>query len=897
MSRRVTIVPHTHWDREWYRPFQSFRADLVGLLDELLPRLEADPDAGHFMLDGQMAVVDDYLEIRPEAEPALRELAGAGRLGMGPWYILMDEFLVSGETIVRNLERGLARADEFGGTMRVGYLPDMFGHIAQMPQILAQFGFDDAVVWRGVPTAVGASPFRWQAPDGSSVRAEYLPRGYGNGARLPEEAKDLVERIREFDRAQHRFVGDGPILWMNGTDHQMPAAHLARIVAEANALQDDYELRVGSLPEHLALTGGPALTDRPPPAGGDVLPTWVGELRSGARANLLMGVASNRTDVRQAVARAERALEQLAEPAAAIARAAGFEWPTRFLDLAWRNVVLNSAHDSVCACSVDEVCDAVLVRYAEATQVAEAITARAVEAIAAGVAEAGTVVTNTAGRPRGGLVELDLPGSGGGDGLQVLSERPEVELIHRVPRPDAPTVVERELHIHLGIQGVQLDVGDDGTVDVTIHSDPADRRQPVFGWVVDELRSLAAEDRTGDVRVWLRRPPTRRVLARVPGVPALGWSTWQPAPLDVEPVIATDSGRGLANGLVTLEVDPDDGTFSVDGHAGLGRLVDDGDEGDTYNYSPPAHQQVVDRPDVVRIEIVESGPLRGRIDVHQQFRWPVEIVDGSRVGSESVEVTTTLELRAGESLVRVTTALDNRCRDHRLRVHLPLPEPASGSVAECAFGTVERGLVAEGGETETPLPTFPSRRFVRAGGLTVVHEGLPEYELIDLDADGSTASTLALTLLRCTGWLSRGPMTYRPQPAGPVVEAPDAQMPGPQMLHWGVHVERPDGGSPNPYALVDDAFLPLLTARADGGGDLPDSGSLVDLRGAEVSAVLADRDGVRIRVHNPSDSSTTVTLDGRSGAVHDLAGAEIAAFDGSFELAPWRIATFALDPG
>ena len=196
MTREVHIVPHTHWDREWYAPFQSFRLRLVDLLDDLLPSLDADPSFVHFLLDGQMAVIDDYLAVRPEAEATLRRLAASGRLATGPWYILMDEFLVSGETIVRNLQMGLDRAAAFGGAMEVGYLPDMFGHIAQMPQLLRQFGFEHAVVWRGVPASVDKSAFWWSAPDGSTVRAEYLVQGYGNGAYLPDDAKALVAPSR-----------------------------------------------------------------------------------------------------------------------------------------------------------------------------------------------------------------------------------------------------------------------------------------------------------------------------------------------------------------------------------------------------------------------------------------------------------------------------------------------------------------------------------------------------------------------------------------------------------------------------------------------------------------------------------------------------------------------------
>src|ERR1700736_3951327 len=154
----IFLVPHTHWDREWYRPFQSFRIALVDVVDQVLELLEAD-ERMRFTLDGQLATVDDYLEIRPEAEERIRALVRSGRLAIGPWYTLMDEFLVSGESIVRNLELGLARAEELGGAMQIGYLPDSFGHIAQMPQILRRSGIQIAVVWRGVPEAIDRHAF------------------------------------------------------------------------------------------------------------------------------------------------------------------------------------------------------------------------------------------------------------------------------------------------------------------------------------------------------------------------------------------------------------------------------------------------------------------------------------------------------------------------------------------------------------------------------------------------------------------------------------------------------------------------------------------------------------------------------------------------------------------
>ncbi|MEA2702708.1 MAG: 2-O-(6-phospho-alpha-D-mannosyl)-D-glycerate hydrolase, partial [Actinomycetota bacterium] len=359
VPRTVAIVPHTHWDREWYQPFQSFRLRLVEVLDGLLDLLEADPSIPHFLLDGQMAMIDDYLTVRPEAETRLRRLAGAGRVDVGPWYVLADEFLVSGETLIRNLQMGLERATAFGGAMEVGYLPDMFGHVAQMPQLLRLAGFEHAVVWRGVPAAVDRTAFWWQAPDGSTVRAEYLPTGYGNGDAVPDDAKAFLGRVRAHEAALGGLLpATAPLLWMNGGDHVPAQAGLGRVVGEANGLTTDHRLEVTSLPRYLSTA----------PAAG--LPSWPGELRSGARANLLMGVASNRVDVKQAAARAERALERMAEPLSALF-VEPHRWPSAAFRLAWTDVVLDAAHDSVCACSADEVVDAVLVRYAEATQIAD----------------------------------------------------------------------------------------------------------------------------------------------------------------------------------------------------------------------------------------------------------------------------------------------------------------------------------------------------------------------------------------------------------------------------------------------------------------------------------------------------------------------------------------------
>jgi mannosylglycerate hydrolase len=872
--RRVHVVPHTHWDREWYQSFQTFRLRLVDLLDRLIPQMEGDPAYARFLLDGQLAVVDDYLAVRPEAEEPLRRLVGSGRISIGPWYTLPDEFLVSGETLVRNLQRGLRVADRYGGAMAVGYLPDMFGHVAQMPQILVGFGFEHAVVWRGVPAAIDRSGFWWRAPDGSTIRAEYLPQGYGNGSALPDDAKAFVAALDGFGR-QWGDLLVGPLLWMNGTDHQMPQPWLGRVVAEANALQDRLDLRIVSLPEHLATVTT------------EGLPTWRGELRAGARANLLMGVASNRVDVRQAAARAERAVERLAEPLSALFLPAD-RWPAALLDEAWRDLILNSAHDSVCACSIDEVCDAVLHRYAEAADIADGLADRALAHLATRVRYDGPLVVNPTQRPRGGVVRLTLPTAEAPPGTQLLRSRPaESVLLEGSPEQVVPAAEELEWIRTIAAFSLESARGEELV---------SARREGTGSLVSPDTRvALAGLSDPGPLRLRVRQPAQVTVLAYVGEVAGFGWKGWAgDAATGVQAVSvadgSADAGPTLANGIVTVTVNPADGTYTLDDRPGLGRLVDGGDCGDTYNWCPPARDTLVDRPDSVDVAVFERGPLRARVRVAARYRWPAR-AEGleERTGEVAHEVVTQLELRAGDRALRVETTIDNRSRDHRLRAHFPLPTPAGGSHAETAFGIVERGLEAEGGPTEAPLPTYPALRFVRAGGLTVVHDGVAEYELVDIH--GGRAHELALTLLRCTGMLSQVPMPTRPLPAGPLI-----RMEGPQLQKRLTRRYAVAVGEVDPFALADEVLVPLQVVQPSdvADADLPAAGSALAVEGAVVSAVVREGGGLTVRLFNPRDEPAEVSIDGRHGWLLDLRGRPVEPFEGSFTLRPWGIATAAL---
>ena len=401
------------------------------------------------------------------------------------------------------------------------------------------------------------------------------------------------------------------------------------------------------------------------------------------------------------------------------------------------------------------------------------------------------------------------------------------------------------------------------------------------------LGRLAAQPNM-HTRVTLNQPAIRRVVARVDDVPSFGWTSFRAAaPRHLVQLVGE---RGLTNGLVSIDFDAANGTYSVNGVAGFGRLVDVGDLGDSYNYSPPSSDRCVDEPIEVRFKVEESGPIRGRVSAVATYEWPeyVDELSQQRLGTVRVEITTTVELRADETAVRVSTTFVNPARDHRLRVHLPLIEPTDHSLGECAFTVIERGLTAEGRPEEFGLPTFPSRRFVQAGGVTVAHEGLHEYELTDI-RDG-VAHEIALTLLRSTGMLSRLGMTYRPLPAGPLTPVAGLQMVGQTITsRYSVVV-----GPCDPYRVADDLLVPLDAVGASGGGAREGRGSRLDVRGANVSSVRRVAGVLEIRVFNPSPSAVVVEVKDQRGWLVDLRGRGLEMFEGSFVLRAHGIATFRL---
>lgn len=910
----VILVPHTHWDREWYEPFPVFRLRLVDLLDDVLARAERD-SRFRFTLDGQMAAVTDYLEIRPEAAELLTSLVESGQLAIGPWQILLDEFLCSGETIVRNLQLGWATARRFGGPMPVGYLPDMFGHVAQMPQILARAGLRLACVWRGVPHAVDRHAFMWEAPDGSRVRTEYLPGGYGNAVDLLTDPGAVARRAGEFVERMRPWFGPDPVLAMHGSDHTAPLPTLLQAVDDLAG--GPVDLRLGTLAEYLAGAD----------PDGPGLPQWAGELRSHAQANILPGVLSARVGIKRAMAAAERMVSRYAEPLTAlwfIGNRTTSPIP-RYLEMAWARLVDASCHDSVTGCGSDETAVAVAARVAEAEQFGRAVRDRVLARLAAEAPSEGVLVVNPSPTNRGGLlqyevvvpeqwaaVSVELP-DGRRAAAQEAARHDRTLFEQAFPGDTLATAVRRRTfgQVMFGRRVVSYEIQPDATTpSVTFHVSPVAGNPTYDVHTAADRISQAAASRPGE---WLLRvldAPARTLLADV-AVPALGWAAVRPvegtAPT-LSPPVRVDAAQGvLDNSLVQVTVGGD-GTVrvaSADGTTldGLGRIVDGGDAGDLYNYAPPARDVVVDAPVSVTMETVAEGPVLGAYEVRRTYRWPRRLGQDrvTRVGqAPPVEVVTRVELRSGEPFVRLEFAFDNHCLDHRVRVHLPLPRAATASHAEGQFAVVERGLAAEGGSGELPVPTFPAYSFVDAGGAAVLLDQATEYELVD------AGRTLALTLLRAVGQISRDVHAWREAPAGPELATPQAQCRGPVMTRFAV---LPHAGGWERDGVLNAAEryrhdFAVVGGKGKAGARLPQRTGLEVTGAGVVLSGLYERDGwLELRLVAESSEATVATVSGEFGDARrvDLLGEpieDLESDDSRLELpmAPWEIATVQLRP-
>jgi mannosylglycerate hydrolase len=846
-ARQVDVVVHTHWDREWYMTREATLARAAAVMAEVVTALE-DGRLQSFLFDGQTAAFRD-LVAGCEPPLALRALAQVrqGKLVLGPWYVMADEFLVSGESLLRNLEFGLRDAAQFAGpslanseaAQRVGYLPDSFGHVAQMPQLLRQFGIHHAVLWRGADAP--RSLFEWRAPNGSSVNTVFLPEGYYlhplNGPDWREQLPLLLDKLAA-------RTPQGPLLLMQGGDHLAPSPALASRIQEFNASQAQWHLVQTTLAAHVEAT---QISSAP-------RPRLQGELRHNTQAFVLPDVLSTRRYLKLAHQTLEDRLLGEIEPLLARAWPADQPMPTATLERAWRVLIEQQAHDSICGCSIDDVHLEMTQRFAQLGQQLDALRQ-------ATLAAAGAITLHRhAGGPGDVWADdsrfsLFNPLPQARDGWQVLS---------LFLRGDAP----QSLRMH----------DDDGTelpCELLSAHPHAELISPLDDFP-DKLLGHRVEVavQSAVAALTARRLVVSRANEPSPNsaVTELSNACWH-VKLNAAGELLVTNKRHAAQQSLPLQ------------------LISELDAGDSYNFSPPPQAHVsTARP---------WRPLTGWRGAHaQELVLTIEMdlpagLSDDRAGRSGHTVrnhgTLRLRLLGDEPALHAQLTWHNLAHDQRTRLLLGWPE-GNTACSDTAFDWGERVLpIAQIPTTpsrqEMPVVVMPSHSAISAGPWHVAHRAMQEFERVAHDGQ----HWLGLTLVRSVGWLSRRDLRTRGVGAGPDLATPGAQCVGGHVFDFLLHAHAND--EPSHHALQATASLrrPLLALR---GHLLLNAAPAVDIGNPTVqtSAVRRLADGaIELRLWNPSDEAQTLTLNAAAWQAVFADGRPIS--DHSMRLAPRSMLT------
>lgn len=697
----LAVYYHTHWDREWYLPFRAYQLRLAAVVDSILDRLDRKI-LPCFMLDGQTVVLEDYLQLRPENRERLQHYVRNGQISIGPWYVMPDEFLISGEGLIRNLARGIRESSAWGGTRFTGYLPDTFGHSADMPTLLQHCGIDSAVVWRGVNPK--KSLFLWQSPSGLSVKTLHLTDGYFQMMLQDWTATEEQQIIAVKGLAQKLAEGKTeriPTLMPIGGDHLGPLPELGH-----NQLKAIYPDLQETTPEQYLDAIKPNTEWN----------TVAGELIDNTGSFLLPGVYSSRMYLKQANRKLEHLLTHQVEPLLAMAQMQlpkeTFRYPVQELDIAWKTLILNQPHDSICGCSVDAVHRENEVRFDQVEQLGQGLAHRVIQQFRHQFATTDQwLLFNTGSQPYSGVVavEEDVLDAETPSSLTQLASESQVlqdEFLHdsqRIPLSHLTKI----------------------------------RRQ---GWI------------------W------------ADNIPALGWMTMAQAKAQTlfsgSPVRVSE--RLLENNQLRVEVS-DTGNLSVTHlssghrHEKLLWFQDQPDQGDSYN-SGPVPGAKVQMATWVETRVVQAGPLVGILEFTHRFP------------ESNLLLKTQVRLDANSECLGFETSFINHTSYHKLQVVFNTGQPVKEVIAETHLGVVSReydptyrevDLVPVERMKELKTNTGPVQRFFSANNQGWITEGLCEYEVYQ--------ETIGITLLRAFGALSSADTGVRGAQAGPPYETPEGQ--------------------------------------------------------------------------------------------------------------------------
>ena len=352
MRKQVIAYLHTHWDREWYREFEIFRLRLLRVFDNILYMLESNK-IPCFYFDGQISALEDYLELRPEKKAIVKTLIYSKKLFIGPFYCLIDEFLTDRNCFKKNLELGMKISFAYGCEDFIGYLPDTFGHSENVPDILRDYGIDKCITWRGC----GDFPaeFKWCGMNTVNLVRGYFNNIFALNCSLEEKARLLKKELDLISEKSGLFI-----LLPIGADHLgIPDDIQDQIIGINELLKEDYNIKLGSPFDYFKQVGSNFEKFK-----------YNGELRDNSKTFTLQGVFSSRLDLKRYNTEASYRLDL----AGRYVNYTGYEKKyDKALEYAYKMLLRNQAHDSICGCSTDDVHQENIVRYKKILQIANTI--------------------------------------------------------------------------------------------------------------------------------------------------------------------------------------------------------------------------------------------------------------------------------------------------------------------------------------------------------------------------------------------------------------------------------------------------------------------------------------------------------------------------------------------
>lgn len=821
----VIVVSHTHHDREWYLPFQGFRYILVKNIDLLLDILETDPRFHSFLLDSQSVIIEDYLEIRPEREYDLRKWISRKRILVGPWYIQPDEFIVGGESLIRNLFIGIRIASEYGYCPKIGYVPDTFGHTIQLPQILRGFGIDNFIFHRGLEEDVEkmGTEFWWESPDGSKVLTIYLRKGYCNSVNFPSKIEDALEKFYSLKKILLPLTRTNIVLLMNGCDHAPPQRNITDIIDMLNEkLGDETYIRHGSLEEYVERVREIS----------DELKVYRGEPRYGRYHPILTGIWSARTYLKMANRIAEILLESYVEPLSVFAWILGEKYPSSLIEKAWKLLIRSQPHDSIGGCSIDDVHREVKCRLNASQHLSERIITDILKNIVDKIklseekdVYSYIVVFNTVGWSRTGIVEVVWRTERDISEIAVFDEN-DKEVLTQPLKADAP-LTSYNPEIFRGRTPINLKK-------LVFLAE----NLPPFGYKVYKIKKKVKEKYDSDIKA---------------------------------------SNKIVENKYYIIEADEENpGAFTIiDKISGrvlrkVNLIEDDGDAGDEYDYSPPPNNKIY-CPENIKseIKVVEHGPVRARMNIKFNFMLPISLTEDRVSRSDKLvsnPITIDIILYSNSRRIDIITMVENNSRDHRFRVVFPADFKTDKVSSQTHYYVIERNIEEPSGEgwVQKPMPTKPQLNWSSLTdgrrGITIANIGLPEFEVRNRDV-----SQYILTLFRSVGWLSRPDLLTRKGNAGPSIPTPEAQCLGKYMFRYSIILHEKDWLKSKSYKDVREFIVPPISIIRDkSNGNLPLKLNFIDINGEHVivSALkkAEDEEALVLRLYNLTKDKVNIKI-------------------------------------